>query len=242
MRRVHVITKKEEIDRARLRDCTVVVIDSLLATSTICMLLEHGAASVIPTETLEEAYEIKAVLGEENCLMAGERKGFEIAGFLRPDPLELIKMELKNKHVILSTTNGTVALRHCSNGKTVYASSLLNYRATSQKLQQYHDDTSLLIVCSGNHGRFSLEDFLTAGAVLAQLSKSPQCSEWELSDSAIAALCLFEKSSEEEIRHLFLTSETGRLLTSLGYEQTLLYLTKNHHYSHVPILQNNTLT
>ena len=49
MAKIHVLLKKEELDRERLTGKTVIVLDVLFATSTLVAALGHGAAEVIPT-------------------------------------------------------------------------------------------------------------------------------------------------------------------------------------------------
>lgn len=46
--KVHVLLKKEEILEEKLEDKIVVVLDVLLATTTITTVLSHGAEKVIP--------------------------------------------------------------------------------------------------------------------------------------------------------------------------------------------------
>ncbi|WLR52638.1 2-phosphosulfolactate phosphatase [Bacillus tianshenii] len=242
MQKIHVLMRKEEIDPTKLCNCAVIVIDSLLATSTICMLLQHGAKSVLPVSSPQHALTKAETLKEESYILAGEKYGYDLAGFRRPDPLQLIKLGLDDKQVILSTTNGTVALNNCANAHTVYTASILNTKAVAKEITRLHSKRSVLIVCAGNHGRFSMEDFLTAGSLLQHLSMSPQWEEWELSDGSQAALTMFEETSPAKKERLFLTSETGLFLTEVGYEWTLRYLVEGHQYNIAPILCGEQLT
>ena len=58
MRKIHVLTRKEEINPTKIVDCTAVIIDVLLATTTIATTLSHGAKEVIPVMDQLEAHEI----------------------------------------------------------------------------------------------------------------------------------------------------------------------------------------
>src|SRR3972149_3441928 len=51
--KIHVLTKKEELDTVRLADKVAVVLDVLFATSTMVTALAHGATAVVPA--LDEA-------------------------------------------------------------------------------------------------------------------------------------------------------------------------------------------
>ena len=55
-----------------VRDCIVVVIDVLRATSTIATALHNGAREIIPVDSVERCIQ----LGKElECVTAGERDG-----------------------------------------------------------------------------------------------------------------------------------------------------------------------
>jgi 2-phosphosulfolactate phosphatase len=49
VRKLHVLLKKEELDRESLPGKVVVVLDVLFATSSIATALAHGATEVVPT-------------------------------------------------------------------------------------------------------------------------------------------------------------------------------------------------
>ena len=46
--KIHVLTKKEELDTVRLEGKVAVVLDVLFATSTMVTALAHGASAVVP--------------------------------------------------------------------------------------------------------------------------------------------------------------------------------------------------
>ena len=48
--KVHVLTRKEEVDTVRLPGKVVIVLDVLFATSTIANALAHGARAVTPAK------------------------------------------------------------------------------------------------------------------------------------------------------------------------------------------------
>lgn len=89
MGKIHVVTRKEEIDGAKMKDKIAVVFDVLLATSTIATVLEHGARSVIPVLDGEQARSLAAEMNKDDCMLVGEYEGRTIDGFLDPNPSAL---------------------------------------------------------------------------------------------------------------------------------------------------------
>ena len=60
---------------------TLVMIDVLRASTTICYALKAGAKSVIPVGEPGEATEMRAKIGVENSVLGGEREGLKIENF-----------------------------------------------------------------------------------------------------------------------------------------------------------------
>ncbi|MFB4165578.1 2-phosphosulfolactate phosphatase [Alteribacillus sp. JSM 102045] len=232
---VHLLTRKEEIIPEKTYGLTVVVIDTLLATSTIAMLLNKGAKSVIPAKSKKEAIQEAESRRNNSFILAGEHLGFEIEGFEKPDPLHLVQKDITDKDIILLTTNGTVALNESSNGKNVYAVSPFTAAAAAAAINDYHRDDSLLIVCSGNHGRFSIEDFLTADHLLTCLTSK----DWDLSDGSKAALTLYENASPSLRHTIYNESETALFLNKINFYP--IWKNFNESYSFVPALHNHCL-
>ena len=65
----------QEVEPEKLSDATVVVIDVLLATTTLLTTLENGARSVLPVASLEEAEEVGGTLDRSRTLRGGEQDG-----------------------------------------------------------------------------------------------------------------------------------------------------------------------
>ncbi|MBP1931130.1 2-phosphosulfolactate phosphatase [Ammoniphilus resinae] len=220
MRKIQVLTRKEEIDPSKLTHCTAVVIDVLLATSTIAAALHHGIKEVFPVINGEEALAVYESFGHE-CIVAGELAGYPLEGFINPDPLELIQADFAGKSLILSTTNGTVAIKKASTAKRVYTSSIVNGAEVAKQIRNDPDDSSLVIICAGSMGNFSIEDFLGAGYLISELVKA-DLENWTLSDSARTAY-LFYQSQNDNILPSFQKSATASLLKELGYSKAICY-------------------
>ncbi|QAS51976.1 2-phosphosulfolactate phosphatase [Halobacillus litoralis] len=209
---VQVIFKKEDIRPEDLQGKTVVVFDVLFATSTITAAIADGAASVIPVHNPEEA-RIIAKKSTDSFIMAGEDQGKRIEGFYPPLRTHLSSV-IKDKHLILTTTNGTVALHQSRRASDLYASSLLNNPAMADHLLQFHKDDSIILICSGSNGRYTMEDFYGVGSLVSHMRG---VEEWNLSDAAMTAH-LFYKGNKDAA-HLLQNSRIGKMLMSAGLDQ-----------------------
>ncbi|WP_400163671.1 2-phosphosulfolactate phosphatase [Brevibacillus sp. TJ4] len=239
MRKIHVLTRKEEVDAQKIRHCTAVVIDVLLATSTIAAALYHRARDIIPVADQEEALQWARTLPDRSYVMAGEKGGHTLGGFLKPCPVTLLRGDLAGKSIIFSTTNGTVAIKKSMAAKTVYTSSLVNGSAVAKQIYRQADGSSIVIVCGGSHGRFASEDFLGAGYLITELVKETR-EAWSISDSAKVALQFYQQraaSLEQAIRE----SDTGRLLSTLGYDDAIRYVARAGCLDVVPRLVGHRL-
>ena len=154
-----------------LSQTTCVVFDILRATSTIVTALANGADSVIPVAEIPEALEIRRQ--RHDVLLAGERDGWRIhaglAGGVEFDlgnsPREFTADKINGRTIVLSTTNGSRALRACAHANAVLAASFLNLRATSDFLRR-HSPARLLLICAGTRDQAAYEDVYGAGALI----------------------------------------------------------------------------
>ncbi|MEH7380428.1 2-phosphosulfolactate phosphatase [Bacillus sp. JJ1533] len=234
MRKINVITQKELINPDLIRNCTAVVVDVFLATSTIITLLEQQYEPIYPVKDYKTALEI-AKLQVTPFLLMGEANGKEIENFDYPDPTFLKKTAYKKTAVICST-NGTIAVHKAKHAKVLYASSLLNGHHVANKISQQEDDSSIVIICSGNAGRFSLEDFIGAGHIIDYLVYK---GEYTLSDSAMLARESFIHSKLNNFNNLF-SCETAEFLKFKGYEHTIQWVINNFEKMiTVPIFQGD---
>lgn len=236
MGKIHVVTRKEEIDPLKMEGKTAVVIDVLLATSAITAVLHHGAISVIPVLDAAHAKKRANLLQNEEYILAGEYEGKTIEGFLDPNPSSL-KEAAKGKKVILSTTNGTVAIHKSSSSRKVYACSLLNARAISDQLITENENETIIIVCSGSSGFFSLEDFYGAGYLINLLSSKI---DFELSDSARTAKLFYEGNHRDPF-HILSQSRVGQMLKNHGFEEEIHFICRRDCFDIIPVLDGDEL-
>ena len=149
---------------------TVVVIDVLRATTTICHALAAGASSVVPCLEIDEARAKADELGRTIVVLGGERRGLKIEGFdLGNAPTEYTPASVGGKTVVFTTTNGTRAMRHAGQAAEILIGAFANLGAVVDVLD-LRDEIDL--VCAGTGGAITAEDALFAGAVVERLTET----------------------------------------------------------------------
>src|SRR6185503_8180230 len=116
-----------------------------------------------PVGDIPEALALKEQRPE--VLLAGEREGLRIRANLTGSidfdlgnsPREFTPERVRGKTIVVTTTNGTRALRTCVNAKTVLVGSFLNLRATTLWLTN-NLPREVILVCSGTFEEPALED------------------------------------------------------------------------------------
>ncbi len=169
---------------------TVVVIDILRATTTICTALAHGARAVIPCASPDEAARLLHSVGPD-VVLAGERHALPIPGFhLGNSPGEMQAAAVGGKLVALATTNGSRAFLGVSQALEVLAGAAVNFTAVTERLHAaLTAGRDVLIVCAGREGRFGLDDAYAAGRMVQRaLGAAP--AGVALNDSAVAAVAV----------------------------------------------------
>ena len=170
----------------------VVVIDVFRATSVITTALANGAHSVVPLTTVEEAEQLFSACDPTLTLKGGERNSVKIDGFdLGNSPLEYKKNVVGGKDVIFTTTNGTQALNSVQGSDEIVLACFRNMVSVADYLLRVQKD--LVIVCSGTHGQFSLDDGLCAGRLVNLLKSKTKV---ELDDISILLSNHYEKSKD----------------------------------------------
>lgn len=198
-----------------LSDAVCVVFDVLRATSSIVTALANGAASVLPVAEIPEALEARRA--EPTVLLAGERDGVRISSVLTGgtdfdlgnSPREFTRERVQGRTIVMSTTNGTRALRACVKARMVLAGSFLNLAPTERRLRAT-GPRQLLLVCSGTHEEAAYEDVLGAGALCDSLWAD--CSSGKVADSAHMALELFRLHQGDLASGLMKSRNARRLL------------------------------
>ena len=190
--------------KGRVLDETLcVVFDVFRATSSMVTALANGAEGIIPVGEIPEALATK----QKNpyVLLAGERDGVRIRAALTGEtdfdlgnsPREFTREKVSGKTIVMTTTNGTRALRACAHAKTVLIGAFLNLRATADFVLKASPE-SVLLICSGTYEQAAYEDALGAGALCELLWE--QFSQGNVSDSAKMARELYLNASKDLLR------------------------------------------
>jgi 2-phosphosulfolactate phosphatase len=208
----------------------VVVVDILRATSCMVTALAAGARHIVPVANLDECRKMK----DQGYVIAGERDGVKADGFDRGNsPFEYLH-DTEGKKIAFTTTNGTQAIEKAKAAPVLAVGAFLNLSALSRFLQ--NQPHSILVVCAGWKGRFSLEDTLFAGALAgqAQAYAALDC------DAALAALHLYQQAKNDLAGFLDKSSHVRRLNRLNVFRDTEFCVSVDR-YDVVPVLQNRQL-
>lgn len=229
-------------DDLTLKDKNVIILDVLRATSTIAVALINGAKEIIPTENIATA--VRVAKGSKNSILCGERNGKIVDGFnLGNSPLEYTPEVIKDKSMVFSTTNGTLAIMKSKFTKLCLMCSFLNMSAIVEYVNSIDEDFT--IICSGKLNDFCLEDAVCAGMLLNKLNSGKNI---EYKDSEIAAanlsndlVMLMNVPSQEKILKMFQLSEHGKYLASIGFEKDLEVCSRIDSFPCIPIYRNGVI-
>ncbi|WP_063728532.1 2-phosphosulfolactate phosphatase [Kosmotoga sp. DU53] len=210
-----------------------VVIDVLRATSSIAVALASGVEKIYIAGDLSEAAVFKKL--HPKAYLAGERNSVKIKGFdFGNSPLEFLKLK-KGSELILTTSNGTTAIKKSMQSERLFTASFLNAGIVVNKILELGEDTQL--ICAGSDGHPSLEDTLCAGYIVNEVSHVS-----ELTDAAKIALNLYLRNSERIEQVLSQVSSHGTRLVSIGFEKDVAFCAKINVFNVLPTLVDGALT
>jgi len=206
-----------ELTASEVADRTVLVIDVLRATTTICAALHRGARAVVPAVDTEDATRLEEVLGAPDVVLAGERNSVRIPGFkLGNSPTEMTAEVVQGKTIVMTTTNGTQALLSTAGAREVIVAAAVNLTvagAAARAALEEHGD--LLILCAGRDRGFGFDDAFIAGC-LAERALGGRRRRKGLNDAALVAVDLVIRYRDRIERALAL-SRAGRELAARGF-------------------------
>jgi 2-phosphosulfolactate phosphatase len=245
MRTIEVLFSPAEFEALKhldLRATVCVVFDVLRATSSMVTALSNDAKEILPVTGIPEAIALRSTYPE--ALLAGEREGLRIpatltgsVGFdLGNSPREFQKEVVAGKTIVMTTTNGTRALRACAHAKKILVSSFLNLRATMTVLER-DASTHLLLVCSGTREEAAYEDALCAGALCDLLSGT--WSQGTVADSALIAHQLFRYEKEDLLSGVLRSRNARRLLSHPELKEDVPFCLQRDVLTTVPEMNTN---
>jgi 2-phosphosulfolactate phosphatase len=219
-----------QVAETKLAGSTVVVIDVLRATSTICQALANGAQGVMPFLEVDETRQAAERFSRSEIVLGGERHGRRIEGFdLGNSPLEYTPGVVAGKRVLFTTTNGTRAMHHARHAQRTLMGCLLNRAALVEALV---DEPRVDILCAATDGVETGEDVLAAGAIVYSLVEADRPSSmstvlnYRIDEGAHRALTVWHealdeardagRSVETQLERLMRDTPGGRNLLEIG--------------------------
>jgi 2-phosphosulfolactate phosphatase len=153
---------------------------------------------------------------DPGVLLAGERDGLRITAALAGvdfdlgnSPREIAAAPVRGRTIVMTTTNGTRALRACAGAPLVLLGSFLNLAALAARLRQL-SPKRLLLVAAGTGEQAAFEDSLAAGALCDRLW--PLFSGARVGDAAGMARTLYRAHAGDLPAALALAANGARLL------------------------------
>lgn len=230
MRSIDVALTPELLHDAHDRD--TVAIDVLRATTTMLAAFGSGVARIIPVETVEDALKLKRNLPD--AILCGERDAVPPEGFdLGNSPLTMTPARVSDRTLVMSTTNGTRAIHRCADAARVLIGAVTNRAVVADALSA--GDRGVTLVCSGTHGRVSLDDVIGAGLIIERLLEHG--TGFELSDAARITLETTHESirASGSILNALRSAAHGRTLDGLGMGADIGFAARIDGVSLVPI-------
>ena len=207
----------------------VVVIDILRATSTITTILHNGASAVIPVKEEQTAKDYKV----QGFLVGGEREGQTIEGFdFGNSPFQYKPEIVKDKEIVLTTTNGTKCIEMSNNAYQVVIGSFLNLDTVVEHINYLNKD--IVLFCAGWKDKVNLEDSLFAGAVACSLTDE------ELDDSTLLCMDAYRAAQADLFKALQNSSHFQRLARK-GVTKDIAYCCETNVIDSVGILKDGKI-
>ncbi len=207
--------RHNDVDSKQLLGKNVVIIDVLRATTVIVTALANGAKDIQTIADFEEAFKLKE--NNTELLLAGERNALKINGFdFGNSPLEMTSEKVKGKSLLMSTSNGTQAVRVAQNANSIIAAAFVNMAAVINHLLKLQQD--FVIICSGTNGQFSLDDALAAGLLINRIKKYLPV---ELCDNSL--ICALAIPNETTLKESLKDCYHVNILKDRGFQNDVEY-------------------
>jgi 2-phosphosulfolactate phosphatase len=219
----------------------VAVIDVLRASTSIATALSNGARAVVPLESSDEVITRAKAFERRDVKLAGERRMLPIPGFdFGNSPLEFTRENIEGKTVLMTTTNGTVAITNTQGARDVVIASYVNFTAVCTMLRTaLRGGADIAIICAGRERQFALEDAGCAGRYVNHVSK--RMTNVTLNDAA-QACALIDRKYGDQIVRLFEASEHGRSLREAGFGDDLAACAAVDSFPVIPLYQDRQIT
>jgi len=235
--KVDIIISADDITKSKIENKIAVVIDMFRATSVIVTALSNGCKEIIPYLTIEETLEHAKTLNRENYILGGERKAVKIDSFdLSNSPLEYTEEVIKDKTVLMTTTNGTRTLTKSTSAKRILIAAMINAKAVAKELLNIDED--VVIINAGTNGNFSMDDYICGGYIINEMLN--QDKNLELTDISKTANIIYEANTD--IISYVKQATHYSVMKSLKLDDDIEYCTKKSIIEIVPEYKDNKIT
>lgn len=225
----------KESSETDISNTVCIVLDIFRATTSIITAVSNGCTAVVPVLSVDDAYSLANQI--DAPLFAGERQSIKIEGFhFGNSPFEFSPEKVQNQTIIMTTTNGTIAIKSTESAYLTLLGSFINAKAVCQAAQKQEKD--ILLVCAGTDGLFSLEDALCAGFLVNLLSKD---NKYVLTDSAQGAQVMYN-GAREDISGIVSNSRNGKRLYDMGLQKDVEYCLQTDTVTIVPQYREGKIT
>ncbi len=232
MPKAQVCLSPDLIHRYNIKEKVVVIVDILRATSCITTGIAHGVNSIVPVADLSAC----AAWVAKKFLCCGERNGEKVAGFdMGNSPYEFMGKKIVKRDIVMTTTNGTQAIKLSEKSSKVIIGSFLNLQAVTDYLIELRQD--LLIFCAGWKGTLSIEDTLFAGALSQKIAHIFDTS----CDATLLATTVYKQAKRNLHEYILHSSHAKRLSKNNNNLKDLAFCTKVNLFDVVPILQDGKI-
>jgi 2-phosphosulfolactate phosphatase len=211
-----------------------VAIDVLRATTSIVCALAHGAREVIPVGNAQGARDLARTI--DSAVLGGEERNHKIRGFDFGNSPQEYDARVSGKTIVMCTTNGTRLLAALRDAKPVWCAAFANVSSVARAIEA-PEISAVTLVCAGEVGEFSLEDFACAGAVIDAVS---DVRETRSDDEAIAARELF-RGHRRRLGRLMEMSNHGRALNDAGMGPDVAFCARVDRYDVLPVLESGRI-
>jgi 2-phosphosulfolactate phosphatase len=194
-------------------DDIYIVIDVIRATTSMAVMFDQGAVRVFVASTVKQAREAAQKI--PGRLLCGERNVQPVPGFdYGNSPVQFSQLDLAERELVMTTTNGTKAFYACPESSMRLAGSFYNAEAVAARSLALakQQNSAISLVCSGEFDYFALDDAVCAGYLALELQR--QCAGYRqgiplhvdeshptgyplrvplhIDESALAAIALYE--------------------------------------------------
>jgi 2-phosphosulfolactate phosphatase len=210
MKKVEVIHTPALLPLYDLKDKTVVVIDILRATSTMCVAFHTGVNKILPVASPDECRMFK----DFDFIISAERNAVKVPGFdMGNSPFEYENPFLAGKNIAFTTTNGTKAIKMAKamQPHKILIGSFLNISAVARRIIAL--DKEVVLLCSGWKDKYNIEDTVYAGALIHQLSEYFEVAD----DAAFSAYNLY-RQYQHNLEELVRQSSHAKRFTLLNVQ------------------------